>query len=237
MINFYKHRALKKYRKDEDDPQLEVTGIPIDTRILLCGGSGSGKTNCLANYFAHTSSVKKGTFHHVYLVHKTDEMIYNWMADVSGEHISFFKNVRDLPSVDEFADLDKSKDRHRYLVVFDDVVADTARPVIEKINAFFQHSRKKGITCVYLSQSYYSTQKFIRANTDVVALCGIRSVRDLQAICREYNTGADVTQMQRMYAHATSEPLRPLIVFTGTTPPGRKFSAGLNNWLNPADFA
>lgn len=237
MINLYKARALKDYIDQEDDPQREITGIAVDSRILLCGGSGSGKTNALGNYIVLTASTKKGTFHHIYIVRKTDEPIYDWLRDQCGEHITFFRDVRELPDVNEFVDLTKSRDKHRYLVVFDDCVTDTNKTVKSKIDAYYSFSRKKGVTCCYLTQSYFATPTFIRRNTQWVALCGISSAKDLQTICREYTVGADVDQMQRMYHHATSEPLRPLLIATGAAPPGRKFSAGFNNWLNPADFA
>lgn len=236
MINLYKSAALKDYVDDEEDPQRDLTGIPIDSRILFCGGSGSGKTNALGNYIALTASTKKGTFHHVYIVRKTDEPIYDWLRDVSRERITFYRDVREMPDVNEFVDLKRSRHKYRFLVVFDDCVTDTNKAVRSKIDAYYSFSRKKGVTCCYLSQSYYATPKFIRLNTQWVALCSIGSARDLQAICREYNTSVCVDQMQRMYEHATSEPLRPLLIATGAAPRDRKFSSGFNKWIDPSGF-
>ena len=45
--NYYKSDRIKKKLPKLVDHQLEFTGIPINKHMLLCGGTGSGKTNCL----------------------------------------------------------------------------------------------------------------------------------------------------------------------------------------------
>ena len=49
-INFYNTEKVKKKNPTREDQQFQYTGIKLRTRNLLCGASGSGKTNALMNY-------------------------------------------------------------------------------------------------------------------------------------------------------------------------------------------
>ena len=69
-INIYKTKKLQKYLNNEIDNQKEFTGIGISKHILLCGSTGSGKTNALLNYLILTSKPKLGTFSHIFLCYK-----------------------------------------------------------------------------------------------------------------------------------------------------------------------
>jgi hypothetical protein len=60
--NYYKSDRIKKKLPKLNDEQLEFTGCPINKHILLCGGTGAGKTNALYDYIIQTSRPKKGTF-------------------------------------------------------------------------------------------------------------------------------------------------------------------------------
>jgi ABC-type lipoprotein export system ATPase subunit len=58
-INFYENDNVKKKNPQRDDQQLEFTGIKLRSRNLLCGASGSGKTNALMNDIFLSSKPKK----------------------------------------------------------------------------------------------------------------------------------------------------------------------------------
>ena len=66
-INIYKTKKMKKYLDNEIDYQKEYTGIGICKHILLCGSTGSGKSNALVNSLLLTSKPKLGTFIHIFL--------------------------------------------------------------------------------------------------------------------------------------------------------------------------
>lgn len=69
--HFYETHKIKKKNPQRDDQQLEFTGIKWRSRNLLCGASGSGKTNALMNDIFLSSKPRKGTFRHLFLCYWT----------------------------------------------------------------------------------------------------------------------------------------------------------------------
>ena len=120
LINFYETESVKKRLPKGKDEQYQFTNIKIRTRNLLCGGSGTGKTNALMNYIYLSSQPKKGTFKHVYLLYKTDEPLYDDLIEKLGKHITVFKEISKIPKVEEFPDNPK----YEILFIFDDVVTE-----------------------------------------------------------------------------------------------------------------
>ena len=49
-INMYEQPCVKKFIVRKKSPTEEATGIGYGSRILLIGGSNSGKTNALYNF-------------------------------------------------------------------------------------------------------------------------------------------------------------------------------------------
>jgi len=218
----------------EKDEQYEFTGISINTRILICGASGSGKSNALMNYLLLTSEPKNGTFAHIFLVYKVEEPLYEFLKDKLKDKITLMKGLDKFPSVQEFPE----KNKEKYLCVFDDVVNDKSKENIKKLNEYFAYSRKKNITCIFLTQSYFSTLKFLRENINYIILTSIKSTKDLKAICREYLQG-DITveKLKAMYEYATKEQLNFLkIDMSAATSQDKKYSKNFTDYLNPTEF-
>lgn len=99
-INFYETDKIKKKNPQRDDQQLEYTGIKLRSRNLLCGASGSGKTNALMNYIFLSSKPRKGTFRHVFLCYnKTDEPLYAVLQEQLKDKITVFKDLANVRSI------------------------------------------------------------------------------------------------------------------------------------------
>jgi hypothetical protein len=237
-INFYKTDLIKKYLPKEKDPQKDFTGMNINTRILMCGASGTGKSNALLNYILLTSQPKNGTFQHIFLVAKVShEPLYEGLTEVVGKQLSTFRDLKDLPSVQEFPDQTKDK----FLVILDDCVGDKDKASQKKITDYYAFSRKKGITTIYLSQSYFQTPKFVRDNCNYIILTSIKSVKDLSRIINEYEM-PDITnkQITNMFYYAVKEtPDSELNFFkidTSNQNNGKKFSRNFLDWLDTSQF-
>lgn len=236
IINFYETEAVKKYLPNQNDPQKEYTGMNIDTRILLCGASGSGKSNALMNYLVLTSKPPKGTFKHIFLISKVKEPLYETLEEKLKDKISIYKSVAELPSVQDFKDMNKDKPEH-FLVILDDCVTDKDKASVKKIEEYYAYSRKKGITTIYLSQSYFQTPKFCRDNCNYIILVSIKSVKDLDRIIREYAMpDIELPQIQKMFKYATQQPLNFLKITSGTCPASKRFSRNFLHYLNPEEF-
>ena len=61
MLNFYHTKQVKKYLPKTENPSFENTKIALNSRILIIGSSGAGKTNALLNYIMESPN----TFSHI----------------------------------------------------------------------------------------------------------------------------------------------------------------------------
>jgi hypothetical protein len=191
MPNLYKSAAMKKYVDNEKDPIVDKTGIKINTRSLYCGLSGSGKTNAVLSFMLLCNNV----FDKIYLCYKTDEPFYDMLIDQLKEDdlIEVHKSVSSFPEVNTFDDAAAYKKRKekapKYLVIFDDCINDIDKKSRTKMAEYFTFGRKKNLTICFLSQSYYSTDKFCRQQMNYLVPTGISSNKDLKAILKEYSLG------------------------------------------------
>ena len=82
-------------------------------------------------------------------------------------------------------------------------------PVISEI---FIRGRKKGISTMFLSQSYYSSPKIIRQNINYCIILKLGGSRDVNALLREVSIGLTKEELMYMYNDATKEKFNCLIV-------------------------
>jgi hypothetical protein len=198
-------RIQKKLPKLKDE-QFEYTGMKINSHFLICGGTGTGKTNALYSYLLETSRPAKGTFKHIFVVYKTEEPLYEDLKEQLGNGISFYKSIAELPSVDEFPDAIVNNFKYQYLVVLDDCVNDKDKASYVKVKNFFTYGRKKGITLAYLTQSFFDADGFIRKQMSYLLLLSIKGKTDLNNILREYGSlQCDPKELYRIFKTATEK--------------------------------
>ena len=204
--NYYKSERIQKKLPKLKDEQFDYTGMRINQHFLICGGTGTGKTNALYSYLLETSRPTKGTFKHIFVVYKTEEPLYEDLKEQLGKGISFYKSLADLPSVDEFQDAIDNDFKHQYLVCLDDCVNDKDKASYTKVKNFFTYGRKKGITLAYLTQSFYEADGFIRKQMSYLLLLSIKGKTDLNNILREYGSlQCDPNELYRIFKTATEK--------------------------------
>ena len=138
-------------------------------RILLIGGSGSGKTNALLN-----------------LIEKNINKIYLYTKDLYEAKQQYLINKRESVGINDFKDpkafIEYSNDMYdiyknnnyynpnkenKILIVFDDMIADMIQN--KKLNSIvtelFIRGRKSNISLVFITQSYIKVPKDVRLNT------------------------------------------------------------------------
>lgn len=188
-----------------EDEQKEYTGMGINKHFMICGATGAGKTNALYDYLIQTSKPNKGTFFHIFLCFKTDEILYDDLKDELKKGISFYKTVAEFPKVDDFPDAVTDDYKHKYLVIFDDCINDKDKDSYKKIKDYFTYGRKKNITICYLAQSYYDADGFIRKQLSYLLLLSIKGKTDLNNILREYGSlQASPQELYRIFKEATT---------------------------------
>ena len=175
--------------------------MPSDTfRMLICGNSGSGKTNLLYHML-----MKLLHFDEIYLYARNLEQdkykrLIQKMRELShklGYEILHVSNDEITP-VTEMDYEDNQK-----LVIFDDYVCDkNQRQIID----YFIQGRHKNCSVIYLSQSFYKTPKDIRLNCSHYCLFEFPSSREANRISSELGIDKEV------YKAATKKPFSFLFV-------------------------
>ena len=176
--------------------------MPSNTfRMLICGNSGSGKTNLLYHMLI------KPLLHYdeIYLYARNLEQdkykrLIQKMRQLSiklGYDILYVSNDKITPVTEmDYEDNEK-------LVIFDDYVCDkNQRQIID----YFIQRRHKICSVIYLSQSFYKTPKDIRLNCSHYYLHEFPSSREANRISSEL--GVDKAQ----YKAARRKPFTCLYV-------------------------
>ena len=154
LVNFY-----SLLPKDKQKLPLGYKSHFIDknSRILMIGSSGTGKSNSLLNFIEKSS----GEFKEIIICSfsTTDEPLYNFLQQKIPE-VQLINNVEEVPEVQSYDDDEKKISK---LIVFDDFV-NLSKKEMKKLFDYAIASRKFGFTCVFISQSYTSVPKIISRN-------------------------------------------------------------------------
>lgn len=164
----------------------------VPTRNAIIGQSGSGKTNILLDII-HRFSAPKGTFKDLLIyLRSRHEPLYDYLAEKVPE--TKFIEVNSESDILPVDDLD-----NQTLVVFDDLIlAD--KKVQAAIGEYFIRGRKRGLSCIYISQNYFSIPKIIRQQLSYLIMKKINSGRDLNLILQEFPLDIDVKELKAIYA-------------------------------------
>jgi len=210
----------------------------LNQHFLVCGSTGSGKTQMLLNYIYQTSRPKNGTFKQIILVYKTYEPLYKWLADQLEDKLILINDLSQLPECQEFKDADE-KTKHQILLIFDDCINDVSKKEIQKVRNYFTFGRKKNITICFLSQSFFQTDIFVRKQCSFIILCSIRGNRDLTSILKDFSIGdIDKSQLMDMYEFAIEKESPEdapnfFKICTSHCAKNKKFSKNFLDYLDP----
>ena len=171
-------------------------------RMLICGPSGGGKTNLLLHM------IRKPLLFNdkIYLYAKNLEQnkyqyllkLFEPLSKKHGYDIIEASNGEIIP-------LDEMSGENQKLVIFDDYL-NTGTANDREIRNYFTNSRNKNCSCIYLSQSFYNTDKTIRLNCSHYCIFDFPNTREKNLICKDL--GID----KEKYISATNEPYTFLYV-------------------------
>ena len=156
--------------------------MPNDTfRILICGNSGSGKTNLLYHMLIEPLLY----YDKIYLYAKNLEQekyqnLINKMNEASSEEVGY--NFMEV-SNDAIIPINhlNYKDNQK-LIIFDDYVCPkNQRQIVD----YFIQGRHKNCSIIYLSQSFYKTPRDIRLNCSHYCIYEFPSSRERNMISSE----------------------------------------------------
>jgi ribosomal silencing factor RsfS len=193
MINFYTVMPAKLKKPIKIDKQ---TNMSIPYRMIICGASGSMKTNTLVNII----KLQASNFHRIIInTRNANEPLYNYLKlRIPESQLTINEGLESIPSVDDFSETGES-----VLVVFDDLVLENQKQQDEKISPYFIRGRKCGCSCIYLSQNYSKIPLNIRRNIGYVILKKISSNREITAILKNYSLECSKEKLIEMYENST----------------------------------
>jgi hypothetical protein len=198
LDNYYKKlpkHLIKKYH----NPAKSKHGLNVPFRMLIVGGSSSGKTNVLMNLIFMSS----GTFQRIVICCKSkDEPLYKYLDEKAEGAVEFFENG-EVPEISSFAEFQQS------FIVFDDLVLEKDQKAISE---YFIRGRKLGISMAYLTQSYFKCPKIIRINCSYILIKKLSSRKDLNLILSDFALGVDPKELGVLYKKATADPLSFLLI-------------------------
>ncbi|PKK66694.1 hypothetical protein RhiirC2_784461 [Rhizophagus irregularis] len=170
-------------------------------RLLICGGSDSGKTNMILNLLLGNK------FQRLFKEKKGERYVKNDDLVLIGKHIHepkwvLVKNCYEIFSkgpktyrenvtfralkAGAIPDITKFSPDRNTVVVFEDLCAESKK-IQDRIVPYFISGRHQGVSSIYVSQKYTQTPKIIRENITHLALFrGAGSRDDIARIVRQY---------------------------------------------------
>ena len=193
-------------------------------RILINGGSGSGKTNSLINLINEQNDVEKIYLYAGDLSEPKYEYLIKKREDVGIKHVNnpnaFIECSNTMYDVYEnIHDYNPSR-KIKILIVFDDMIADimTNKTFQALIKELFSRCRKLNISLVFITQSYFSVPKDVRLNSIHYLIMKINNElelqRELQNIAINHSAGIDYQDFMKIYRQCTKEPFNILKIDT-----------------------
>ena len=172
MINFDNYTNENKIEHNSKWPYIP----DHPNRILIVGGSGSGKTNALLNLINNQPDIDKIYLYakdpyeakYPYLINKREKVGLDHFNDPKA-FIAYSNDMQDVYK--NIEDCNPGKNC-KMLILFDDMVADMINnkklnPVVTEL---FIRGRKCNISIVFITQSYFKVPKDVKLNSTNTSL-------------------------------------------------------------------
>ena len=145
--------------------------------IIFLAPSFAGKTNLVFHIIANSPNI----YSHLHLIARNpNQELYNFLREKLKTAITIYDPDKP-PSVDQI-----EKETEPQLVVIDDYSNDKN---LQKnlFSHYFTRGRHKNLSTLFLSHSYFATDKMIRLNSEYVFILKANSKRDLQMVLKDFN--------------------------------------------------
>ena len=199
MINFDDYTNENKTEHNENWPYLHDKPY----RILITGGSGSGKTNALLNLIENQPDINK-----IYLYPKDPyETKYPYLINkIESVGINHFSNPKAF--IDKNINYYNPYKENKMLIVFDYMIADMINN--KKLNSIVIElcirGRKLNISLVFIRQSYFKVPKDVKVNTTHFFIAKIPNKRELQQIETNHSSDISTKDFINIYKECTFQP-------------------------------
>ena len=207
--------------KNPNEKWLYIPDHPY--RIIMIGGSGSGKTNALLNLINEQHDIDKIYLYARDLNGPEYEILIKKCKDAGIKHLNdpnaFIECSNTMNDVYEnINDYNPSRKR-KILLIFDDTIADimTNKRFQAIIKELFIRCRKLNISLVFITQPYFSIPKDVRLNSTHYVIMKIINKRELQNIEINHSADIDYKDFMKIYRECAKEPFNFLKLDTNAT--------------------
>lgn len=234
MINFYKLDSLKPFIVQHYNPNYsEEYPILHPYYMILCGSSGSGKTNTLANILIMGDQ----TFNKVVLFTQNKaEPIYEFFENIIPDK-EFFEIHEGYESIESY-NFDTML-CGQSLVIFDDMLVEKNQRIIEGLYTRARKlNNKMGCSVIYLAQTYYDIPMIIRKNSNYVILKKLNGTKDIGMVLSNYTTDGDTKALKKMYDYCVKsrEDITNFLFIDQSAPEESRFRKNFTEILSIDDF-
>ena len=207
MINFDEYTNENKIQHNSKWPL--IPDHPY--RILIIGGSGSGKTNALLNLIKNQPDIDKIYLYakdpyeakYQYLINKREKVGLDHFDD----HKAFIEYSNDMEDVYKNIKGYNPRKKRKVLIVFDDMIADINNKKLDSIvTELFIRGRKLNISIVFIMQSYFKVPKDVRLNSTHFFIMKMPNKRELRQIALNHSSDIDFKDFMKIYKKYTKEP-------------------------------
>ena len=144
-----------------------------------------------------------------YLINKREKVGINHFNDpkafmeYSNDTQDVYKNIEDYNPIK----------KRKVLIIFDDMFADIINnnklnPIVTEL---FIRGRKRNISIVFITQSYFKVPKDVRLNSTHFFIMKIPNKTELQQIALNHSSDIDFKDFMNIYKKCTKEPYSFLV--------------------------
>lgn len=235
IINFYELDAVKKFKINYINPCYNYEKMPLKhpMRMVICGASGSGKSNLLLNIIR----LMDETFEKILIfTQNKKEQLYKYLE--SALDSDSFQIYEGIQSVHNY-NFDNCEEK-QHLIIFDDMCTQSKKKQ-EPISELFIRGRKMadeyGFSLIYLTQSYYQVPIDIRKQLSSLILVKINGKRDPRSILADCSTDATTQQLLRAYNYCCNPDDIKTFLFIDISAPERdRFRSQFDTIIDIGDF-
>ena len=189
-------------------------------RILIIGGSGSGKTNTLLNLINEQKDIDKIYLYAKDLSEPKYEYLIKNRENAGIKHLNdskaFIECSNTMDDVYENIDDYNPSRKRKVIIIFDDMIGDimSNKKFQAIIKELFIRCRKLNISLVFIPQSYFSFPKDVRLNSTHYLIMKINNRTELQNIAINHSANIEYKDFMKIYREYTKEPFNFMTIDT-----------------------
>ena len=192
-------------------------------RILIIGPSGSDKTNLLLNIIQKlndTDPIDKIYLYAKDLSEPKYQYLINEREQTGNKYFSnptaFIEHSNDMNDVFTNIDDYNKQRKRKVLIIFDHMIADIMNNKYFKaiVKELFIRCRKRNVSIVFITQSYFRTPKDARLNSTHYIIRKIQNKKELQSIAQENCGDIDLKDFLSIYQKFTNDLYSSMIIYT-----------------------